>query len=165
MIKTWLIPIVASTIIMVSLLTLNLMVSTGCTILEGFLKQKAKVVLANSLINDIFRTVESIAEKNVYSVKSNFSELEENLMSEMERFREKILKDEEVFNKCGVSVQFDYHIKTLEEACSVEVTSSVSIKDLEGFFTLEHTHKTVRTAGFCVAIESSGEDAFPKNSS
>lgn len=165
MIKTWLIPIVASTIIMVSLLIVDLMVFTGCTTLEGFLKQKVKAVLADSLINDVFRTVESIAEANVYSSRNNFSELEKNLAGEMERFRKEILSSEEYFDKCGVSVQFDYRIETHEEACLVKIVSIVNVRDLEGFFTIERAHNTVKIAGFCESIETPGEEAFPKNSS
>ncbi|MEM2929403.1 MAG: hypothetical protein QW797_00825 [Thermoproteota archaeon] len=165
MIKTWLIPIVVSTIIMVSLLTVNTMVFTGCIFLEGFLKQKAKAVLADTIANDVFKTVESIAEANVYSSRNNFSELEKSLAGEMERFREEILGSEEYFNRCGVSVQFNYRIETRGETCLVEIVSSVNVKDLEGFFTMERAHDTVIIAGFCAGVETSGEGAFPKNSS
>jgi hypothetical protein len=144
MIKTWLITIVASAIIMVSLLMVNLMVLAGSTFLEGFLKQKAKLVLVDSLANDIFNTVENIVEAGARSSNGNFSEFKKILADEMGRFKEKISRDEECFNEYGVSIRFDYSIEPHEEERLVEITSMIYAKDLDGFFTFEQVHNTVK---------------------
>lgn len=155
MIKTWLIPIVVSTIIMVSLLTVNLMVLSGSILLEGFLRQKARAILADSLINDILNSVENIVNTSMCSSKGNFSELKKILVDEMRQFWEAILYKEERFNEYGVSIRFDYSIEIREEGCSVEIVSRIRARDLEGFFTLERVHNTVRR----LASEEVGNDS------
>jgi|GEM_PF-1687483 hypothetical protein len=144
MIKTWLIPIVASTIIMASLLMVNLMALTGSIFLEGFLEKKAKLVLVDSLAKDIFNAVDTIAEVSVHSSNGNFSEFMKILGNKMECFKEKISRDEEYFNEHGISIRFEYSIEAREDECLAEITSMIYTKDLEGFFAFEQVHNTVK---------------------
>lgn len=144
MIKTWLIPIVVLTIMMISLLTINLIVLNWTTFLESFLRQKAKAVLADSLVNDILDSIENIANISVCSSKGNFSELNKMLIDKMKRLWEAILYDEKYFKEYGISIRFDYSIKTREEEHSVEITSRIYVRDLDGSFVLERIHDTVR---------------------
>lgn len=143
MIKTWMIPIVVSTIIMASLLIANLMVQSGSALLLGFLKQRAKLVLADSLVKDIFSSLENIAETSMSSSQGNFSEFKKTLMDKMERFKTENLY-EEFFKECGILVQFDYTIESREEEFSVEIECRIRVSDLEGFFEFERVHKTVK---------------------
>jgi len=144
MIKTWLIPIVASAIIMASLLMVNLMALAGSIFLEGFLEKKAKLVLVDSLAKDIFNAVDTIAEVSAHSSNGNFSEFKKILADKMERFKEKISRDEECFNEHGISIRFEYSIEAREDECLAEITSMIYTKDLEGFFAFEQVHNTVK---------------------
>lgn len=143
MIKTWLIPIAASTIIMVSLLMVNLIVLSGSTLLAGFLKQRVKLVLADSLLNDTFNSVENIAEACMRSSKGNFSEFKKNLEEELKRLTENLC-DEEFFREYGILVRFSCNIESYDEECSVEIISRIHVSDLEGFFSFERVCKTVK---------------------
>lgn len=143
MIKTWMIPIVVSTIIMVSLLIVNLTVQSGSILLVGFLKQRARLLLADSLAKDIFNSVENIAEVSMGSSRGNFSEFKKNLMDKMERFKTENLH-EECFKEFEIIVQFDYTIETREEEFSVEIACRLRVSDSEGFFVFERVHNTVK---------------------
>ncbi len=143
MIKTWLIPIAASMIIMVSLLMVNLMVLSGSTLLAGFFKQRVKIVLADSLLNDAFNSVENIAEACMHSSKGNFSEFKKTLEEELERLTENLC-DEEFFREYGILVRFSSSIEYYDEECSVEIISRIHVSDPEGFFSFERVYKTVK---------------------
>ncbi|MEM3464952.1 MAG: hypothetical protein QW506_01825 [Thermoproteota archaeon] len=143
MIKTWMIPIVASTIIMASLLMVNLTVQSGSILLADLLKQRTRLVLADSLAKDIFSSVENIAEASMSSSQGNFSEFKKNLMDKMERFKTENLH-EECFKEHGIIVQFDYTIETREEEFSVEIVCRIRVSDSEGFFEFERIHNTVK---------------------
>ncbi|MEM2050041.1 MAG: hypothetical protein QXU11_05680 [Thermoproteota archaeon] len=143
MIKTWLIPVFASTIIMSSLLIVNLMVQSESILLADFLKQRTRLVLADSLAKDIFNNVENIAEASMSSSQGNFSEFKKNLMDNMERFKTENLH-EEYFKEYGIIVQFDYTIETHEEEFSVEIVCRIRVSDSEGLFEFERVHNTVK---------------------
>jgi hypothetical protein len=155
MIKTWMMPIVASTAIMVLLLTVNLMVQSGSILLEGFLKQREKLVLADSLVNDVFNSVEDIAETSMSSSQGNFSEFRKILVDRIERFKSENLYGE-FFKECGIIAQFNYTIETREKELLIEVTCRIRVSDPEGLFEYERVYKTVKRQGSALYDGSTG---------
>lgn len=143
MIKTWLIPITASILITIILLTVNLMVFVDSIILASYLEQKSKAFLTDSFISDVFEGVDSILDRSVYSSEGNFTIFKKVLEEGVGEFMNRVSKTRDFFNERGILVDFNYTINYIG-TYSIEIDVKAYAKDSEGLFSFERNHKVNR---------------------
>lgn len=143
MIKTWLLPVSVLTLVTIILLTTNAMVFIDSIILANYLKQKSKALLADSFVSDVFESFDTILDRSVYSSEGNCTALKQVLEEEIGEFMKRVLEAEEFFNERGVLINFNYTISYTEN-CLIEIDIKAHVKDSEGLFSFERTHRVNR---------------------
>jgi len=147
MIKTWLIIIFASIFMTINLILVNLMLVVNSDLLLDYLKQKMRVILVNSCVNDFFESISVIVDDSISRSNGNFSIMKEILEDETGKFIGKLSKTRDFLEKCGLKIYFEKSIVFYNhtEEYVIEITAEVYAEDSEGLFSIRRSNKIVRT--------------------
>lgn len=147
MIKTWLIIIFVSIPMTITLLVINLMLLVNAELSISFLKQKMRVIIANSCIDDFFESINTILDNSISNSRGNFSIMRETLEKRIEELMEKVSKAKSFLEECGLKISFEKSIvffNNTEEEYIIQITAEAYAEDCEGFFSIRRSSNMVR---------------------
>ncbi|MBO3839235.1 MAG: hypothetical protein QXN75_01210 [Thermoproteota archaeon] len=167
MIKTWLIVVFVSILIMIVLLAVNLMLLVNVELSVNFLKQKRKAIIADSCIDDFFKSISTILDDSISSSRGNFSIMRETLEKRIEKLMEKVSKTKGFLEECGLKICFENSIVFLNntEEYVIQIAVKAYAEDCEGFFSIRRSSNIVRFLRQEICEESNIAELFPNNSS
>lgn len=167
MIKTWLIIIFVSIPMTITLLVINLMLLVNAELSISFLKQKMRVIIANSCIDDFFESINTILDNSISNSRGNFSIMRETLEKRIEELMEKVSKAKSFLEECGLKISFEKSIVFFNntEEYIIQITAEAYAEDCEGFFSIRRSSNIVRFFPQEICKELSFAKFFPNNSS
>jgi len=167
MIKTWLIVVFVSILMIITLLTVNLMLLINVELSINFLKQKRKVIIANFCIDDFFESINTILDDSVSSSRGNFSIMKETLEKETEKLIERVSKTNGFLEECGLKIGFGKSIVFFNntEGYVIQIAAEAYAEDCEGLFSIRRSSNIVRFIPQETCKESNAAGLFPNNSS
>lgn len=146
MIKNWFIIIFASILMTITLLMVNLMLLINSDLLINYFKQKMRIILVDSCINDFFKSINIIVDNSISHSNGNFSIMRKILEEEIREFMERVTKTKSFLEKCGLRIHFEKSVifYNSTDKYIVEVIAEVNAEDYEGLFSIKRSNKIVR---------------------
>lgn len=147
MIKTWFIIVPVYLLMIFILLVTNFIILLESELSISYLKQKARLMLAEYCINDFFKCIHEILDNRISCFEGNFSTVKKILENEIENFIERVNRTKDFLRKCGLEIRFEksiiYHDN--EEEYLIEIIAEVHVEDYEEFFSFRRSNKITRS--------------------